>query len=155
MKRLQLAYAWGKWIALRREEYEKAMDYYKSQRPRGNWAILVERDEMACRYQRCVFRVHRALRAVGAWGMTGYATFDDQNPNATVKLVGVDFPVNAASADQLAAMNARDFQKNDRTRAVEAKRVAEDKRHPLADFMDHCAQEDQIAYEAELQSMRY
>lgn len=155
MKRLQLAYAWGKWLANRREEYENAMEFYKSQRPRRNMAILVEHDEMACLYQRCKFRIERARRAVGANGMIGFATFDDKAPNATINLMGAAFPVRAASGDDLAKMNFDNFHKWDRTRAVKAKQIAADKRHPLDHYRDVCAEQEARDYEAELASMRY
>lgn len=155
MRRLQLAYSWGKWLALRRKEYENAMAYYQSQRPRTNWSILVQHDEMACRYQRCRFRIERAERAVGANGLTGYATFNDKEPNAEIELVGVKFPVQAASRDQLAQMNYENFHRHDRMRAVTAKQIMNDKRHPLAAYADRCAEEEREAYEAEMRSAAY
>lgn len=156
-RRVQLALAWGKWIALRREDHEKAMEFYKGQRPRGNWGIVVEQDEMACHYQRCQFRVRRAMRAVGAWGMVGHATFTmpGEETNATYRLAGVDFPVRADTADELAKRNFDDFNKNARTRAVRSKIAAEDKRHPLAIYEDHVAALEAEAVEAEMYSMRY
>lgn len=154
MNRLVMAYSWGKWLALRADDYRKAMEFYKKQRPEGNWAILTQHDEMACRYQRCEFRLRRAMRAVGAWGMTGHATFNE-NGSGKFTLMGIDFPADVMAADELADSNAKEFQKNHRSRATEAKEVAEDKRHPLAHFADVCAQEDQEAYEQELRSSRY
>lgn len=154
-RHLALAYSWGKWLALRADDYRKAMEFYKAQRPRRNWGILVEHDEMALRYQRCEFRLRRAMLAVGAWGMTGYATFGEENPNSTVTLCGVEFPVHAASTAELDQMNRDDFQRNHRSRATKAKQVAEDKRHPLAHFSDVQAEEDQLAYEQEVRSGRW
>jgi hypothetical protein len=147
-RRLALAYAWGKWFALRADNYHKAMEFYKNQRPRKNWAILVEQDEMALRYQRCGFRIERAMRAVGAWGLIGYASLMEGSDN--VRIMGVDFPAKVAAQDEVDRMNADQFQRNQRDRAMKAKAVAEDKRHPLACFEDICAEAEAEAYEKEL-----
>src|SRR5688500_13458029 len=119
-RRLALAYAWGKWFAIAAEEFQRIEKRAKALRPRGNWAILVEDDEVALQYQRVVFRIRRAKRAVGAWGVCGYGELGVEDGQ---------FAVGWASKEKLAQMNFDSFHK-ERLRAKRAKELAEDKRHP-------------------------
>jgi hypothetical protein len=151
-RRLYLALAWGKWLALRQKDCEAALQFYTNQRPRKNWAILVEEDEWALRYQRLIFRQHRVLRALGAWGLIGYATFSEEGED-TVTILGVNFPVNRASMDEVARMNYNSFNLGERHRAFRAKQLAEDKRHPIAAYQDHCAKEEADAIQAEMAAL--
>lgn len=107
LRRYALLRGWARWLSRYgdgEEELEKIVEI------RGTrFGIAIQDDYHALRYQRAKWLKQRASYAVGAYGLTGFASWSDGRWHR-------------ASKDEVAAMNRTNMAK-DRARAVRAKRL--------------------------------
>lgn len=121
-RRIASLTGWGRYLC-QTQDLRRTMDRIERIRPGGNFGIAIKDDDWALVWQRFNYRHQRAQRAFNPIGCRTY-TFTGDGPLTIGLFPGVNIPGWVGKTDaEYAAINAAEFDKNYRQKAVRAKRI--------------------------------